>query len=196
MLELIPPPAPSEQETKPASELEAQPLAVKTQAQPTVRLLTEAEIQTLAPVFAEQGTSLPDPSTSFFVGTVDDEGSVTSFLVVQLRVHAEPMWIKPGHESVFRSLVHAAEQTIQERTGGGCDVFLFAPAGKIARLAEVSGMRTEPWVVYSKTIAPIDPVEPKYDHAVVVQQVGVAAPKKRVPIWQRDDSPLSKQEIQ
>lgn len=172
MLEMLPLP-----EAEPESPKE--PTAAPSPGTP-VRLLTEEEIQTLAPVFEQQGAVLPDPSTSFFVGSVDDSGSVCSFLVVQLRVHAEPMWIKPGHEGTFRSLVHTAESIIAERTGGGCDVFLFTPAGKIARLAEVAGMRQEPWTVYSKHISPTEPPQPDPEPEPIA-----AVKPKRVPVWQR-----------
>jgi hypothetical protein len=105
----------------------------------SVRILTEAEIATLEPTFAEHGVLLPDPSSSFIVGSVD-QGQVVAFLVVQLRIHAEPMWIKPGHQSLFSSLVHVTEKLLAERAAP-CDVFLFAPAGKVSTLAEKAGMR-------------------------------------------------------
>lgn len=120
-----------------------------------VCVLTPDEIATIAPVFADFGAALPDPRTSFIMGALSD-GKVVGFLVVQLSVHAEPMWIEPGHEAVFNSLVHATERTIAERAGE-CDVYLFAPAGKVARLAQLAGMRTEPWVVLSKHVSPEPP---------------------------------------
>lgn len=190
MLDLIPPPVPSEPERLADSKLEdTAPAAI-----PSVRLLTEAEIQTLAPVFAEQGAGLPDPATSFFVGSVDGDGVVNAFLVLQLKVHAQPLWIRPGHESVFRNLTSTAEQIVQERTGGNVWIYLFAPAGKLSRMAEVAGMHLEPWNVWSKLVEPISaPVEAK-------QPEREPSPRpKRVPIWQRDELPSSpppKQEIQ
>ena len=127
-----------------------QPVEDESTARP--RLLTADEVATLEPIFTARGAPLPAPEHSYFVGTVDRLGNVTSFLVVQLRVHAEPMWIAPGNEHVFRPLVHKAEQLLTERVAGNVDVFLFAPAGKVARMAEIAGMRQEPWVVYSKMI--------------------------------------------
>ncbi len=120
------------------------------------RLLTSDEIATLAPIFAAEGSSdLPDPATSFVVGVIVTDAGVeciVAFLVVQLRVHAEPEWIRKGYEKFHTSLIHTAERIINERIPGGCDVFLFAPAGKIARMAELAGMRMEPWVVMSKRL--------------------------------------------
>lgn len=125
-----------------------------------VRLLTPEEVASLAPIFAEAGGQMPAPEHSFVLGSVTPEGKVVAFLVVQLRVHAEPMWVEKGYERMFSSLVHTAEQTIAERVPGGCDVFLFAPAGKVSMLASRAGMRLEPWTVWSKhvegVIAPAD----------------------------------------
>ncbi len=118
------------------------------------RLLTPEEVESVAPIFAAKGVPLPAPEHSYFLGTVDSLGNVTSFIVVQLRVHAEPMWIAPGNERIFRHLVRASEEMIATKTalGTSTEVFVFAPAGKVSRMAEVAGLRAEPWVVYSKTI--------------------------------------------
>ena len=157
-LEMLPPPVPPTE----GDSVDDSPLlpSVSEAVNSVPRLLTAEEVATLAPIFAERGATLPAPEHSYFVGTVDDEGAVTSFLVVQLRVHAEPLWIKPGNERVFRSLVTVAEQTIAERIQGAVEVYLFAPAGKVARMAEVAGMQMEPWVVYSKRVEGLQkPVE-------------------------------------
>lgn len=124
-----------------------------------VRLLTPEEIASLAPIFEKEGQPLPQMAHSFILGSVAEDGHVIAFLVVQLRVHAEPMWIEKGHEALFRPLVHAAEQTIAEKVPGGCDVFLFAPAGKVSMLAARAGMRLEPWTVWSKHIQGLFPTE-------------------------------------
>jgi hypothetical protein len=122
-----------------------------------VRLLSEAEIATLAPVFEESGAVLPDPVSSFIVGSVDATGHVCGFLVIQAAIHAEPMYLEPGASDQFLGLVHRAEKEIATRLGGG-NVFLFAPVGKISSLASSCGMNKEPWVVYSKNVAPPAPV--------------------------------------
>lgn len=144
-LDMLPPPSSTVGE-------ESREQAAETLQPSLVRLLTSEEIQTLAPVFAEAGQNLPPAEHSFVLGSVAPDGHVVAFLVVQLRVHAEPMWIEKGYESLFRSLVHRAEQTIAEKVPGGCDVFLFAPAGKVSMLASKAGMRLEPWTVWSKHV--------------------------------------------
>lgn len=140
---MLPPPPASEETGSPAGEQSTTSLA---------RLLTPAEIATLEPIFAQRGATLPAPEHSYIVGTTDSLGNVTAFLVVQLKLHAEPLWIAPGHETAFRPLVREAERILIERVAGNVDVFLFAPAGKVAKMAEVAGMRLEPWMVYSKTV--------------------------------------------
>lgn len=117
-----------------------------------VRLLSPEEIASLRPIFEAEGGVMPAPEHSFFMGTVAPDGHVTSFMVVQLRVHAEPMWIEKGNERLFLPLIHATEQMIAEKVPGGCDVFLFAPAGKVSMLAAKAGMRLEPWTVWSKHV--------------------------------------------
>src|SRR5882724_2554941 len=107
---------------------------IKPEPEHEIRLLTADEISTLLPVFEQEAADLPDPATSFIIGAADPtDGHIAAFLVTQLRVHAEPMWIEPGPENLFRRLVRATERTITERAGL-CDVFLFAPAGKVSRM--------------------------------------------------------------
>ena len=125
-----------------------------------MRLLTPEEIESLRPIFEAEGGIIPDPAHSFFLGPPAADGHVPSFMVVQLRVHAEPMWIEKGNERLFLPLIHATEQMIAEKVPGGCDVFLFAPAGKVSMLASKAGMRLEPWTVWSKHIEGMAASEP------------------------------------
>lgn len=202
MLELIPPPK-SEDDVKQVQAIQSAPAEVIQLALPLnseseeslpvpttpVRVLTEAEIEILKPIFAEQNADLPDPRFSFFVGSVTPQGEVTSFLVIQIKTHAQPMWIKPGHEGIFRSLVHAAEKVIQERTGGNVWVYLFAPEGKISRMAERAKMFLEPWKVYSKMVPPAEVPAKEMQ-----PDPSPTSKPKRVPIWQRDEE--SKESVQ
>lgn len=121
--------------------------------EPTVRELSPEERESVRSVFAAQGVEMPDPATSTFVGAVGADGAVLGFLVLQLRLHAEPMWIAPDHSDLFLPLAHAAEQVILQRCGPQW-VYLFAPAGRVATLAQSMGMALEPWVVMSKLVQP------------------------------------------
>src|SRR5579859_6096209 len=117
------------------------PAAPVTASTREIRVLTDEEVASyVAPQYAETGNQLPDPAISCFVGVVED-GEVLAFLGLQLKLHAQPMWIKPGHQALFQPLVHAAEQVILERTGSGTWVYLFAPAGKLSQLAQAMGMQ-------------------------------------------------------
>lgn len=115
------------------------------------RILTPSEINSLETIFADRGQPLPDPTTSFIAGAIRD-GQVVAFLVVQLRVHTEPLWLSPGAENTFLPLIHLVEETIADRVGV-CDTFAFAPAGKVTRMCQLAGMQVEPWVVLSKRIS-------------------------------------------
>jgi hypothetical protein len=126
-----------------------------------VRLLTPEEIQTLAPIFAEAGSTLPNPAVSQIVGCVES-GEVTAFLVLELKLHAEPMWIKEGHSHTLPALVKEAESVIITRVGAAW-VYLFAPAGRVAQLAQTQGMRVEPFVVLSKLVMPEVPTRTAID---------------------------------
>lgn len=117
-----------------------------------VRVLTPAEIKSVESVFADAGATLPDPQTSLFVGAVMD-GEVQGFIVLQLKLHAEPMWIKNGKSELFLKLVAKAEETILAKSGPQW-VYTFTPAGRISQLAQSMGMQLEPWCIYSKLVTP------------------------------------------
>lgn len=148
------------------------------------RELTAEEIQTVAGVFTDRGAQLPDPATSSFIGAVED-GRVIGFLVLQLKLHAEPMWIEPGHSAVFAPLVHKAEEVILQRTGPQW-VYLFAPAGRVSQMAVTMGMQIEPWVVMSKLVMPEAPQVPVVE--LLPMEVPEPEPFTDYPI---DQSPAS-----
>ena len=117
-----------------------------------LRVLTEAEVQTLEPIFAEAGAALPNPVNSFFMGLVEN-GEVKAFLVAQGVLHAEPLWVKHGYENAMMRVIHATEAEILRRVGPVL-VYTFAPAGNVTRIAQLSGMKLEPWNVLSKFLVP------------------------------------------
>jgi len=116
-----------------------------------VRPLTPEEIQEfVAPIYEQTGNSLPHPNESVFLGVIEG-GACLGFLCLQIRLHAEPLWISPGHSQIVTSLVSAAEKYILENSASQW-VYLFAPAGRIGQLASSLGMQLEPWNVYSKLV--------------------------------------------
>lgn len=114
------------------------------------RELTPDEVTSLIPIFQGQDAVFPRPEYSRFVGAVEG-GKVIAFIVLQIQLHAEPMWIEDGKSYVFKSLIAEAERTIL-RTSGPQLVYLFAPAGRVAQMAASMGMQLEPWVVLSKLV--------------------------------------------
>ena len=134
----------------------------------SIRLLTPEEIKSVEHIFTAQGASLPNPSVSVFIGAVKD-GKVLGFLVLQLKLHAEPMYIEDGHSDLFLPLVSAAESHILKTTGPQW-VYLFAPAGKVAQLATKIGMQVEPWVVLSKLVYPEMPTKSPVELQPILQE--------------------------
>ena len=140
-----------------------EPLLPPTEPQSGIsyRELTPEEIKSVEPIFTATGNPLPDPGISTFVGAIEN-GKVIGFLVLQVKLHAEPMWIEQGHSEVFSSLVATAERTILKKTGPQY-VYLFAPAGRISQLAQSMGMQLEPFCVLSKLVMPEAPSRPVID---------------------------------
>lgn len=123
-----------------------------------IRELTVEEIMTLAPIFIENGTDLPDLRQATFVGAVQD-GKVLGFIVLQAKLHAEPMWITPGQSQLFTPIVREAERVILKKAGPQY-VYLFTPAGRVTQMAASMGLRPEPFVIMSKLVMPEPPARP------------------------------------
>lgn len=117
------------------------------------RELTPTEIASTEHIFRATGNPLPDPAISTFIGAVEG-GKVLAFLVLQIKLHAQPMWIEDGHSELFSRLVKTAEQTILRKCGATWVYLFVAPDTVLEDLAEVSGMAKEPWAVMSKLVAP------------------------------------------
>ncbi len=123
-----------------------------------IRELTPEEVQTVAKIFADHGAVVPDLKASVFVGAVQD-GVVLGFIVLQPKLHAEPVWITPGQSQLFVPLVREAERVILQKFGPQY-VYLFAPAGRVAQMAATMGMQLEPFVILSKLVMPEFPGKP------------------------------------
>ena len=116
------------------------------------RELTPEEITQVAKVFNDKGASLPDPRHSTFVGALED-GKVIGFLVLEVKLHAQPLWIDTGRSAIFPALCAAAEKVILEKVGS-CWVYLFTQPGRMTQMALTQGMQVEPWTVLSKLVMP------------------------------------------
>ena len=122
------------------------------------RTLTADEIERfVTAAFALSGNPLPDPSSSSVVGLIRDK-EVLAYLCLQLKVHAQPLRIFPGHEALFPRLVRAAEKEILDKIGPSW-IYLFAPQA-LVKMASAMGMQLEPWHVMSKLVHKPDPIQP------------------------------------
>lgn len=162
-IEFLPPPRSSSDadsvqrvEPVPAAKVEAAGAAP-----PAIRFrpLTPDEItKFVAGDYAHAGAELPDPAISKIIGALQDD-QVIAYLVLQLKLHAQPLVIRSGYQNVLSGLVHAAEAHILS-TAGPQWVYLFTPAGKLTQLAASMGMALEPWCVMSKLVQPDLPAKP------------------------------------
>jgi hypothetical protein len=134
------------------------PVELKAPSELEVRVMTSEEIAQQEHLFIERGVSLPDPGTSTFMGAFKG-GKCVGFLVLQIKLHAEPLYIEEGHSQILTPLVRQAEKYILQRCGPTW-VYLFSPAGRTAQLAQSMGMQLEPWVVLSKLVMPEEPARP------------------------------------
>lgn len=133
-------------EPAPASSLAPDP------GRTSFRSLSSDEIaREVAPDFLRTGNPLPDPSVSRIIGAFHPDGALAAYLVLQVKLHAQPLVIRPGAQSVLPGLVRAAEAHILATVGPQW-VYLFAPAGRLSALAQTMGMQLEPWVVLSKLV--------------------------------------------
>ena len=131
----------------PPPQIDAAPVESKSYE---VRALTDDEAKVLEPIFTKQGVEIPKAPYATIIGAIENGKVTENFIVVQYRVHAEPMNLVDSN--LIHRLVGAAEDYIARRIGT-CPVFVFAPAGKVARLAQqAGGMAVEPWVVMSKWV--------------------------------------------
>ncbi len=145
----------------PTSTGDGAPATAQASSSPVIRPLTPDEIALhVLPDYAASGNPLPDPAISTFIGLF--EGNRVSYLCLQVKLHAQPLVLRPGHEQFLRTLVHAAESHILS-TVGPTWVYLFTPAGKLAQMAQTMGMQLEPWVVMSKLITPEPPQRPAFE---------------------------------
>ena len=140
------------------------PSTPTTGTEDSIRVMTPEEIKAEEPIFASTGNPLPNPATSTFLG-VFRGGKRVAFLVLQLRLHTEPLYIEEGHSAVLPALVKAAEEYILRNVGPQW-VYLFAPAGRITQLAQAMGMQLEPYCVLSKLVLPEAPAKGTIDLSV------------------------------
>lgn len=121
--------------------------------QDAVRELTPEEVQSyVRPHYEATGNTLPVDGTCVFMGIIRG-GQIVGALGLQVKLHAQPLILEPGHGNALPALVKGAEEYILRKCGPQW-VYLFAPAGKLSQLAQSMGMQLEPWCVLSKLVQP------------------------------------------
>ena len=122
------------------------------------RELTLEEVKSVDHYFHEAGVQPPNSAYATYVGVVEG-GKVLGFIVLQAKLHAEPMVVEPGHSDLFLPILKEAERVIITKCGPQY-VYVFAPAGRVSQLASSMGMTLEPYNIYSKLVAPEIPSKP------------------------------------
>ena len=99
----------------------------------------------MAAVFAEHGTTLPDPEMARIIVAWDDL-TVAGFVVIQMQPHIEPLYVAPAyrHQGLAGELAAAAVSIFAP----GVPYYAFSPREGIAQLAINAGLEQLPWHVY------------------------------------------------
>ena len=171
-IEFLPPPLSSSEASGPVEPVPAsslpdgdKPISESHRPSPSgtiFRMLTPDEIQAhVLPDYERSGNPLPAPSDSTFIGALESD-QVVAYLCLQVKLHAQPLVIRPGHSDILKSLIRAAESHILS-TIGPTWVYLFTPAGRLSQIASTMGMQLEPWCVMSKLVAPEPPERPAFE---------------------------------
>jgi len=94
---------------------------------------------------------IPPPHTASAVVARDDldHGRLAGALFLQPALHMEPLIIGSRYSGYVN---YARMVRLFESHLGGREYFVFAPDGRIARMAELVGMTRLPWNVYRKEV--------------------------------------------
>lgn len=100
--------------------------------------------------------ALPDPVIARAIVAEDESGKIVGFLVTQLCVHFEPLWIEQGKASVMRLISEGERMLAEGWLGPRVPYFAFAPDQRISRLAKLCGMVKLPWEIWAKRPAAVE----------------------------------------
>ena len=116
-----------------------------------IRVLAAEEWDKLKPIFAEYTAPVPRPEVATAIVAENEAGEIVGLLMLQLTLHAEPLWIRGDqqHNGLWRDLHHEMEVQFA-KTGG--TYYAFAPRGGMAKITEAVGMEKLPWIVYKKEV--------------------------------------------
>lgn len=125
----------------------------------TYRLIGIGEWERLRPVFAQYGSQLPDPSVSL-IAAAELDGEIVGFLTLQPILHAEPLYIAPGHtgEVYVPRLLHLLEDSLRQvlttlKTTEPVVIHVFSDKPETGRLAKAHGFEHAPYHVWRKQVS-------------------------------------------
>jgi GNAT superfamily N-acetyltransferase len=127
-------------------------------SQVTYRVVSDGELQFLAPLFAKLGWPPLDPDYAKAVVAEIGHGPdaiICGFQVVQFVVHSEPMFVEPSMRGtgIAEGLAEATRHYIEKDCRIKRYVSTAKPGSFGARLAEANGMELKPGTaLYVKTV--------------------------------------------
>lgn len=111
------------------------------------RVLPHSEFERLKELMCGEGyeNNVPDPRFCRVV-VGERNGTIVAFLVCQVAIHMEPLWISPEERGKlnWRRMVHMHEENLLS------PFYVFAPNEKIAAMCEAVGMKKQNWEVFMK----------------------------------------------
>lgn len=117
------------------------------------RFLSEpAEWGRLSKIFAEHKAEVPTPETSAIV-VAEVENEIVGFLVLQVQLHTEPLWIHPRYRGVVSWRRMLEEITTLVQSGGQMNCYYtFADNSRMESLLQRAHYRKLPYTVWVKEI--------------------------------------------
>jgi hypothetical protein len=111
------------------------------------RLLPHAEFERLKDLMCSEGCgdSMPDPRFCRVI-VAERDNVIVAFLVCQVAIHMEPLWIAPEERGSvnWRRMVHMHEENLLS------PFYVFAPNERIASMCKAVGMQKQNWEVFMK----------------------------------------------
>lgn len=113
----------------------------------TYRILPHEEFERLKELMCDEGykDNVPDPRFCRVV-VAEREATIVAFLVCQMAVHMEPLWILPEERGKVNwpRMLHMHEENLIS------PFYVFAPNERISAMCAAVGMKNKNWEVFMK----------------------------------------------
>lgn len=114
------------------------------------RFLPESEWHKLEAIFDEYGSQPPAKGLGK-IAIAEDNGQIVGFVVLQLVLHAEPLWIREDHRQTdtvsWRRLLNMVGECAAQI---GKEYYVFIPDERAAHIAKVAGLSPLSWRIWRK----------------------------------------------